>query len=426
MTLYNDEHLYKIRKYPHLIGLLAGKDKLTPLHSEWIKYIWDSKEHRGLQGHRGSFKTTACTIVGVPWWLLFHPDDRIAIIRKTSTDAEDVINTIKNIMLLPEIQALFHFAHGIVPDATINRGTKVVYNFKGNDTPEGSIDGYGIGTNITGKHYDKILCDDIVSFVDRYSKAERERTKRSLQEIVTNIIDPGKQVMHTGTPWHIDDAWSLTDTIAEGLKYDCYSTNILTPEEIHLKRKGTTESMFACNYELKHILDDSCLFDEPTFTNWIYTQTKTKGHIDAKYDGSDTNALTFMYTKPDGRIQAIGYTFTENIKDKYDFVISKYQLHHCSELHCETNADKGFLADKLRESGCRVKTYHEKMNKHMKITTYLVDKWDIIDWDPRTDADYMKQIIEYREGLGHDDCPDSASSLLREAFKKTNTELGAW
>lgn len=424
--VYTDNHLIKIRHNPHLLGHIVGKDKLTDMHSKWINYVWDSRVHRGLQGHRGSYKTTAITIIGCIWWLLFHPNDRIAIVRKTSTDAQDVIQTISTMFDLPEIQALFLFAHGILPKKVIDRGTKLLLNFKGTNTPESSIDGYGVGTELTGKHYDKIICDDIVTIEDRYSKAERDKTKYVLQEIVTNIIDPGKQVIHTGTPWHRDDAWSLIQTIPESLKYDVYSTGILNAVEIKDKRKTTTEVMFAANYELKHIVDTDSLFNEPTYTQWDYTVDKNvKGQIDAKYDGTDTNGLTFMYKKSDGRYQGFGYSFPENIKDKLSFVLEKYRKHRCSEIYCETNADKGFLADKLKEMGMRAKTYSENMNKHLKITTYLVYMWENIDWDIHTDSEYMRQIMDYREGLGKDDSPDSASSLCR-VMKETTKNLGVW
>ena len=39
---WTPELLGRIRDYPHLIGHLVGKTKLSDLHSDWIKMIWDS------------------------------------------------------------------------------------------------------------------------------------------------------------------------------------------------------------------------------------------------------------------------------------------------------------------------------------------------------------------------------------------------
>jgi hypothetical protein len=102
--------LQTIYDHPHILGNIAGKDKLTELHSEWINYIWKTDKHRSLQAHRGSYKSTAIGAVGAVWWLLFHPDDRIAIVRKTFTDAADTVATIAKIMADPRIREIFYIA----------------------------------------------------------------------------------------------------------------------------------------------------------------------------------------------------------------------------------------------------------------------------------------------------------------------------
>src|SRR5574344_2617588 len=88
--VWTPELLGRIRDYPHLIGHLVGKTKLSELHSDWIKMIWDSPagEHASLMSHRGAYKTTAITECGIIYYLLFHPSDRIALIRETYTEAD--------------------------------------------------------------------------------------------------------------------------------------------------------------------------------------------------------------------------------------------------------------------------------------------------------------------------------------------------
>ena len=98
-------------------------------------------------------------------------------------------------------------------------------------------------------------------------------------------------------------------------------------------------------------------------------------------------------------------------------------------IYVETNPDKGFVADRLKEKGLRVHAYAERMNKHLKISTALFEVWRYLEWDPDTDEEYMNQVLDYRERSEPDDAPDSASSLFREAFpmkKKINMELYKW
>ena len=63
--VFSPEDLRKIAKYPHLIGWMVGKDKLTKMHSKWIRDLWLPERHTCLQAHRGAYKTTACTEIGI-------------------------------------------------------------------------------------------------------------------------------------------------------------------------------------------------------------------------------------------------------------------------------------------------------------------------------------------------------------------------
>jgi hypothetical protein len=414
---FNDSHLLKIRRQPHLLGHLANKKLLTSLHSDWILYMWDTQEFRSLQAHRGAYKTTAITIIGTIWHMLFHPNDRIAVVRKKYSDASSCINNIRQIMGAPEIKMLFKYAHGVEPKLLIRRENALLFNFKRDKTPENSVDAYGLETDITGKHYDKIICDDFVTLADKISTAERERTINVIREIQTNVIDPGKQVIFVGTPWHREDAWKITP---EPQKFPITATNILNSEEIATKRASTTPTLFAANYELVHISSESAIFPTANYKKWDFRmKTGVFGHLDAKFSGNHTNALTFMCRTPENRIQAIGFTFSEHIKHRYGFVFECWKRYFCGTMFVETNADKGFLADELKTLGIPITSYHEKTNKHIKIETYLRVNWDKIYWCPDSDDDYINQILDYSEGQLPDDCPDSAACLIRAKFHKT-------
>lgn len=41
-SIYTWDDVKEIREHPHLLGLLAGKDKLTELHSKWMLQLLDS------------------------------------------------------------------------------------------------------------------------------------------------------------------------------------------------------------------------------------------------------------------------------------------------------------------------------------------------------------------------------------------------
>ena len=75
----------------------------------------------------------------------------------------------------------------------------------------------------------------------------------------------------------------------------------------------------------------------------------------------------------------------------------------------------------MKKQGIRAYTYHESMNKHIKITTYLLKIWDDIVFVDGTDEEYINQICDYNEQAEHDDAPDSAASLARLLLNKNET-----
>ncbi len=412
-----------------MLGYLVGKDKLTELHSNWIKYVWYSDRHRSLQAHRGSYKTTAVTEIGSIWWLLFNPNDRIGIVRKPYTESAKTVSTIKQYFATEGIQALFRYAHGFVPKLRQKKENSLIFNFKKSITKEGNIDAYGVDGSLTGNHYDKILCDDFVTLKDRISRAERERTKQGIMEIQTNIIDPGKQCMFVGTPWHKDDSWKI---VPDPIKFDVHKTGILTPADIANKQAKTTKVLYACNYLLEHIVSDAAIFADPVYETWVLDCEKVVAHIDAKYEGDCTGALTIMGLRKDGKIQGIGFIFEETVKEKIDWILDKCSKYRVKEIYNETNPDKGYTADEIkkrareRQISLRVFTYAERTNKHIKIVSYLKNYWTQLSWAPETQDEYMVQVTDYAEGQKPDDAPDSAASLLREAFYSASLDMSLY
>ena len=428
--VWTPDLLCRVRDYPHLLGHMVGKTKLTELHSDWIKLVWDTQpgKHFSLMSHRGAYKTTAITEMGIIYHLLFHPSDRIALIRETYTEAAKTLDTIKKYMESPALKSLFAFAHHKEPFAVRSPEGSVLYSFKRTVTKENSIDAYGINQVPTGSHYDRILCDDIVTINSRLSRACRERVKQGVLEIVTNIIDPGKSCYFVGTPWHYDDAWAMKNdegklVIPEALKFRPQDTGILSPQELAEKRSTTTASLFAINYMLDtSVKDEGQIFDEPIYGDWDYAirPTRIHGHLDAAWDGTCTNALTIMAERPDGKIQAYGKIYPGTFEDCKGDISRECRLRNVRNFHIEKNPDKGMAAGELRKvpGFPTVHPYSESMNKDIKIVAFLKKCWQRIVWDPNTDPNYLNQINDYRPGQDPRDAPDSAASLIRQAIYK--------
>jgi hypothetical protein len=424
---YNLEYLNIIRDHPHVIGWIVGKERLKEIHSDWIKYIWITKKSRALWAHRGSYKSTAIVIIGTVWYLLFNPEARICIVRKTYADAADAINTIIKIMETPLIRELFLFAHGEYPEFTKKKEGAISFSFKKRATPEGSVTGFGLASPFTGRHFDIIICDDISTVKDRLSKAEREFTKTIWRELVTNVIDRGKPCCYVGTPWAKEGVESI---IPEPKKFSIKECDVMTDEEVEVARASTTPSLFAANYMLEFTNDDDALFKDPVFDSW---QSKEIGmvvaHVDAAYGGDDYIAVTIGAERKnkDNRVQMVGFTYHGAISEWVDQIADVFRTYKVRKIFVEKQSDRGWTADMFRKRGFTVSEYDENMKKEHKIATFLYEVWPRIVWSPESDDTYMSQIADWTAlTRGHDDAPDSASCLCRSRFSVKGYRYGRW
>lgn len=135
-------------------------------------------------------------------------------------------------------------------------------------------------------------------------------------------------------------------------------------------------------------------------------------HIDAAFGGSDGSALTCA-NMIDGRLYIFGRLRQQHIDTLVDLYRADCARLRCSPILIERNADKGFVAKELHNSGEQVAVYDEHENKYKKIATYLRKWWKNVVILEGTDRAYLDQIMSYAEGVPHDDAPDSAACIAR-------------
>ena len=397
---------------PHKFGHMVGFTKLTDLHSKWIKELVRIPKDKTIQAHRGSYKTTSVSLA-LAIILILLPNKRVAFIRKTDSDVKEIILQVQKILRTPQARYFAKVIHGVDLRLTVASQTQVSTNLNTDIRGTAQLTGFGIGASVTGRHFDIIFTDDIVNVSDRVSRAERERTKLFYQEL-QNIKNPDGWINNTGTPWHRDDCFSL---MPEPEVYDCYTTGLMSKEDIEKKRASMTPSLFSANYEMKHIADDDVLFFDPILHADPSNVLNGVCHLDSAYYGEDYTAFTIMAIH-DGKFYIFGKCWRKHIDDCMDEIVRLYQQFLCGKLHTETNADKGYSAKELTKRGCRVVAYHEDMNKHLKISTYLKGEWENVIFCEGTDDEYIDQVCDYNENADHDDCPDSLASLIRRYERK--------
>lgn len=396
-------------EYAHLLGF----NKLGELHDKWMRDMLWGEGDRTLQAHRISYKTT-CVSVVLSIIILLFPEIRTMFMRKTDSDVKEVITQVQKILKDAQTQYLVQAIYGINLELLRESMTEITTNLSVDIRGTSQLVGMGTHSSLTGKHFDRIFTDDIVNIEDRISKAERERTKLVYQEL-QNIKNKGGRIFNTGTPWHEEDCFTI---MPNPEKYDCYTTGILTKEELKDLKSKMLPSLFACNYELLIIASEDVIFRDPQTGYDQHLAEQGISHVDAGYGGGDYTALTIA-KKKGGKLYVFGKCWQKNVEELEDDIKTWHDRFMSGKMYNETNADKGFLIRDLKKKGIRMVPYHENMNKHLKICTWLVMAWKDVCFVEGTDPEYIKQICDYTEEAEHDDCPDSLSSLIRAVWNKS-------
>ncbi|GHU09759.1 hypothetical protein FACS1894151_08190 [Spirochaetia bacterium] len=396
---------------PYLFGQFIGFKELLPLHNAWILQVWGNTKHVALMAFRSSYKTSSCIVTGALRNFLLFPDETGFLIRKTNTVASEVVDLIKNIATENNMR-IFCKEAGLKFGIENSASGIVKLTERRSMSPEANLTAHGVGDKITGSHVDYILADDVVSMEDRYSAAEREKTRNYVMELKTNIAKIGSKTKWTGTKWESRDAWEIIDGFVDKkYVYPASQYWFGTDEELEDKKKSTTPMLYAANYELSIVHDESLLFQNPKYGPFDPDTWRTRKvfmHVDAAYSGDDTTAIT-VFSFPNYK----GYAERAHVKTLYGKIKQVYDEYHCQFCLIETNADKGYAATDLRNMGINTIEYHEGMNKQIKIETHIYGVWSDLIADPETNDMYMEQLLYYNGKTGPDDSPDSLSVCVR-------------
>lgn len=400
-------------KYGHMVGF---KDLREYPHNKWLISLLNESGDKTIQAHRGSYKTT-CLAVFLALNVLAHPSESVIFLRKTDADVAEVIRlTAKLLRSGVTVEMCKDLRNGHDLQVIKDTASEIETNLHTGSNGASQIVGIGLGGSLTGKHADVVVTDDIVNIKDRVSRAERERTKLMYMEL-QNIKNRGGRIINTGTPWHKDDAFSL---MPNADKYTCRDTDLMTQEEINYLRNNMSASLFAANYELKHIADENALFTDARFTSDTARIFNGICHIDAAYGGEDSTAFTVIQEHA-GNLIVYGKKYSQHVDDCIEDILRLKEKYMAGTTWCEDNGDKGYLKKELKAKGDIASSYHEKMNKHIKISTYLKENWGRVLFLDDTDPEYIAEILDYTEHAQHDDCPDSLASAIRQLGKKPMT-----
>ena len=176
---------------------------VMPFHLAMMKFQM-AHPHSLQLAFRGSGKTTTLTVCRTIHHIIKNRDVRILLCSKTAGLAQNILREVKNHLTdnadLIRIFGEFHSEDKWDTNEIIVKGRKSV-------SKEGTVGCLGIGGQAVGKHFDVIICDDLVDEENARTQYMRNQLKTWYYKVLHPTLEPHGELHVIGTRYHYTDLY---------------------------------------------------------------------------------------------------------------------------------------------------------------------------------------------------------------------------
>jgi phage terminase large subunit-like protein len=185
--------------------ILGSKGMSRELHGELADFMMQSDEAKLVLIPRGHLKSTICTVGYALWRIVRDPEIRILIANYKLDNAKAFLLQIS--LELKTNELLRACYPELIPDMKLVKWNETAVTVRRERKPkEATVEVAGVGTEITGRHYDLILKDDLVGPENITTKDQLDKLKAWDRQTLP-ILEPGGDQVYIGTRWHFDDLY---------------------------------------------------------------------------------------------------------------------------------------------------------------------------------------------------------------------------
>lgn len=218
-------------------------------HGKMCDFMERQGESKLVLAPRGHLKSTLCTVAYSLWRAVKNPEVRVLIANYKLQNAQAFLFQIRTELVRERFGA---FYPGLVPNLkNVKWNESQITVRRKNNPKEATFEVTGVGGEITGKHYDVMLFDDIQG-PENVGTLEQLNKLRTWWNQMQAILEPGGDQALVGTRWHYADIYGF---ILENLQNDfqILQTDVYQADEVTpvWPRKFTVEV-------LKKIEDRMC------------------------------------------------------------------------------------------------------------------------------------------------------------------------
>ena len=187
--------------------LMWGNGLNKEFHGQLCDFLQLKHSEKLVLCPRGHLKSTLGTVGYALWRIVRDPDIRILIANYKHENAKAFLHQIKSEMMMNQYFQLY-FAY-LIPDLKKVKWNENQITVRRNkNLKEATIEVTGVGAEITGKHYDLILFDDVVG-PENIGTLEQLQKLRQWYNQMQSILEPGGDQMLIGTRWHFADLYGF-------------------------------------------------------------------------------------------------------------------------------------------------------------------------------------------------------------------------
>lgn len=432
-----------VKASPHLFARDVWGLRMTEAHNTMLDHLMAGKRQL-LLCMRGIGKSELVRAY-VAWYALNNPDKRILIVSDTDQKSQSFLRAIKMNLESEKIKNIFGDVKGEPwTDHTLffNTRTKIF--------AEGTIQALGSGSGaVTGRHFDMIVVDDLVSFDSTRSELKRDRTREwFLTSLLPTLMGSGT-IISAGTKYHFVDIYS---TLINKLNYN---TLILPPiksdgtaqceflrpikDVVNDKGQVVLEGLESIKHNLGSIIyslqyeNDTKLLMSGNIVNYEWIQywdvvPKLESVIItcdpaiSKSDGADYTAIIVGGRADNGNIYIKDYINDHlSFKETIDKIKALVRIHNPNEVRVEqVGFSEAFITELKRKIPATVingiKPVGDKESRLREVTPIMEN---MLVYFAVSHGDIVDQLLLFPDG-DHDDLVDAIQIFLH--YYKTSCD----
>ena len=212
---------YKKKFFEFNRDVMMWPDIYEPLHRKVCNFIQDNIETKKilLLLPRGCFKSSIVTVGYSTWQIAKDPSSRGLIANATYPMAITFLGQIKNVLLKNE--KFVEIYGDMAKNADSWREDRFsVASEKSYESKAATLTAAGIGSNMTGAHFDYAILDDLVNRDNIGTREQIERVINMYRDVM-DLVDPQanghKKIIVIGTTWHQSDLYSWIEDPETGI-----------------------------------------------------------------------------------------------------------------------------------------------------------------------------------------------------------------